>query len=411
MARITLKDGLKFELHNREYQLIECVSPGNCAKFLKNNDYDPKKQAVVTLQELQEIIHIFLIDIHNQSSHTKLKSTRASVWNHGVQSYPISLPSSDDTLKVLLGDIEERTISRKGIEFYYLFYNSDRLQALRDRYETDDFRRRNKTRGKEKAKFKYNRNDISVIHVFEPQTREYLAVPAINQNYTQNLSLAQHKIIYRYALNQGIIQNGQNVDIVALALAKQQIQNIIGDAIKKTKAAKTSKQVIRYLGTGRGENVIFAQEKSMKAIEPVNPFDEITVDAEPVLSNINAGISDFSSAVELDAKAEEIAVEILPNDTTDTKSTTKTLKTRKKSKPKAQKKSVADKSKTKLTNKQKSTDSKQLKDSPSPRVKQHITDEVAETSSSTKEKQEQQPKQEKKSRGTIGLPQWKPPSR
>ena len=99
--------------------------PGSCAKFLENNDYDPKKQAVVTLQDLQEIIHIFLIDIHNQSSHTKLKSPRASVWNHGVQSYPISLPSSNDNLKVLLGDIEERTISRKGIEFYYLFYNSD----------------------------------------------------------------------------------------------------------------------------------------------------------------------------------------------------------------------------------------------------------------------------------------------
>ena len=107
--------------------------PGSCAKFLAENDYDPKKQAVITLNELHEIIHIFLIDIHNQSSHTKLKSTRASVWLCGVQSYPISLPSSDDTLKVLLGDIEERTISRKGIEFYYLFYNSDRLQALRDR--------------------------------------------------------------------------------------------------------------------------------------------------------------------------------------------------------------------------------------------------------------------------------------
>ena len=115
--------------------------PGSCAKFLENNDYDPKKQAVVTLNELQEIIHVFMIDIHNQSAHTKLKSPRASVWNHGVQSsYPIPLLSSDDTLKVLLGDIEERTISRKGIEFYYLFYNSDRLQALRDRYEANDFR-------------------------------------------------------------------------------------------------------------------------------------------------------------------------------------------------------------------------------------------------------------------------------
>lgn len=166
---------------------------GSCAKFLQENDYDPKEQAVITLNELQEIIHVFLIDIHNQSSHTKFKNTRASVWNHGVQSYPISLPSSNDALKVLLGDIEERTISRKGIEFYYLFYNSDRLQTLRDRHETGDFRRRDKVRGKEKAKFKYNRNDISVIHVFDPQTREYLAVPAINQNYTQNLSLAQHK--------------------------------------------------------------------------------------------------------------------------------------------------------------------------------------------------------------------------
>ena len=84
-----------------------------------------------------------------------LVSTRASVWLCGIQSYPIYLPSSDDTLKVLLGDIEERTISRKGIEFYYLFYNSERLQALRARYEANDFRRSNKIRSKEKAKFKY----------------------------------------------------------------------------------------------------------------------------------------------------------------------------------------------------------------------------------------------------------------
>ena len=284
-------------------QKLKGQIPGNCSKFFEENDYDPKKQAVITLNELQEIIHIFMIDIHNQSSHTKFKNTRASVWHHGVQSYPISLPSSDDTLKVLLGDIEERTISRKGIEFYYLFYNSDRLQALRDRYEANDFRRRDNIRGKEKAKFKYNRNDISVIHVFDPQTREYIGVPAINQNYTQNLSLAQHRIIYRYASNHGFIQGGTNVDVVALALAKQQIQNIVNDAIKKTKAAKTSKQVIKYLGTGRGEHIISAQERSIKAIESAKPVNDITVDAEPILPNINAGISDFSSAVEFERKS------------------------------------------------------------------------------------------------------------
>ena len=232
--------------------------PGNCGKFLEENDYDPKKQAVITLQEFQEIIHKFFIDIHNQSTHTKLKSTRASVWNHGVQSYPVSLPSSDDDLKVLLGDVNERTIQREGIVLEYIYYNSDRLQALRDRYEATDLRRSNNKKVKEKAKFKYNRNDLSVIYVFDPQTREYIAVPAVNQLYTQGLSMYQHKIICEYAAKHGFIKGGSKIDVVALALAKDELQEIVQEAIKKTKAAKTSKQVIKYLGTGRAATTLDA---------------------------------------------------------------------------------------------------------------------------------------------------------
>lgn len=382
--------------------------PGNCSKFLEENDYDPKKHAVITLDELQEIIHVFLIDRHNQSQHTELKNTRASVWHHGVQSYPISLPSSDDTLKVLLGDVEERTISRKGIEFYYLFYNSDCLQTLRDRHEAGDFRRRDKIRGKEKAKFKYNRNDISVIHVFDPQTREYLAVPAINQNYTQNLSLVQHKIIHRYALKHGYIQGGKNVDIVALALAKEQIQKIIDSAMKKTKAARTSKKVIKYLGTGRGEDIIFAQERSIKAIEPANSVDEIAVNAKPVLSEINAGISDFSSVIDLDENAEKITIEALPDDSIDTQIEIQSSKTQKKRKSNTRKKSVAKKPKSKRVNKSNSTVNS--KPDNSPQEKQLITDEITEKSTSTEEK-DRSSQQDTKTKASIGLSQWKPPTR
>jgi putative transposase len=266
--------------------------PGRCLQLLEKNDYDPKKQAVINLNELQEIIHIFIIDIHNQSGHTQLKSPRAEVWKQAIQSYPISIPSSDDSLKVLLGDVEERVISKAGIEFNYLFYNSDRLQLLRQHHEIEDGRRRDRIRGKEKAKIKYNRNDLSVIHVFDPSAREYLAVPAINQNYTQNLSLAQHRIIQRYVTNES-----QKVDIVALALAKQAIQNIVAEALKETKAAKTSKQIIKFLGTGRGENVIRSQEEALEMAEKSALVDDIISEIEPLISNsINSGISDFSSA-------------------------------------------------------------------------------------------------------------------
>lgn len=72
------------------------------------------------------------------------KSPRAEVWKQAIHSYPISIPSSDDSLKILLGDVEERVISKAGIEFNYLFYNSDRLQLLRQHYETEDGRGRNR---------------------------------------------------------------------------------------------------------------------------------------------------------------------------------------------------------------------------------------------------------------------------
>jgi putative transposase len=280
--------------------------PGRCLQLLKESDYDPKKQSVITLDGLQEILHHFIVDIHNQSGHTQLKSPRASVWNHAIQSYPISIPSSDDSLKVLLGDVEERTISKKGVEFNYLFYNSDRLQLLRQHHETEDGRRRDRIRGKEKAKIKYNRNDLSVIHVFDPSTREYLAVPAINQNYTKKLSLAQHRIIQRYVANQS-----QKVDIVALALAKQAIQNIVAEALKETKAAKTSKQIIKFLGTGRGENVIRSQEESLQISGQADRIDDIisTIDL-PKTSNINSGLSDFSSAFGSAAKEENSSEEM-----------------------------------------------------------------------------------------------------
>ena len=379
--------------------------PGRCLTLLEKSDYDPKKQAVITLHELQEIIHIFLIDIHNQTGHTKLKSPRASVWNYAVQSYPTALPSSDDNLKVLLGDIDERTISRKGIEFYYLSYNSDRLQTLRDSYEANDFRRREKIRSKEKAKFKYNRNDLSVIYVFDPHNREYIAIPAINQDYTQNLSLHQHRIICRYLQNRG-----QEVDNVALALAKQQIQEIVSEAIKETKAAKTSKQIIKFMGTGRGENVIYAQEESLKTIEPSEPIDAIVVNAEPVLSEINSGISDFSSVLERDKTVEKSTTEILPNDSTKTNNRTETPKVKQQSKSKARKKSAANKSKSKTKSNNKQNPTVSNKQASTSKVKQKIPDEAVEAILSENEKKKQESK-EKPSKATIGLPQWKPPSR
>jgi hypothetical protein len=98
-----------------------------------------------------------------------------------------------------------------------------------------------------------------------------------------------------------------------LALAKQAIQDIVAEALKETKAAKTSKQIIKFLGTGRGEHVIRSQEESLQISGQADRIDDIisTIDL-PKISNINSGLSDFSSAFDNINKSVKNSAEGMP---------------------------------------------------------------------------------------------------
>ena len=59
-------------------------------EFTREYNYDPRKNAVVSLEALQEMLHIFIVDIHNQSSHPQLLAPRAEVWSKASTVCPLS---------------------------------------------------------------------------------------------------------------------------------------------------------------------------------------------------------------------------------------------------------------------------------------------------------------------------------
>ena len=74
-----------------------------------------------------------------------------------------SLPLNLQDLRVLVGAVEKRVITRRGVELYGLYYNSCELARLRSNYEGEDMRRRGGLRQKEKATIKYDPTDLSKI--------------------------------------------------------------------------------------------------------------------------------------------------------------------------------------------------------------------------------------------------------
>jgi hypothetical protein len=131
-------------------------------------------------------------------------------------------------LLATLGRLEKRTLTRLGIEWQGLIYNSPDLTPMRIREN-----------GKE-VTFKFNPSDISAIFVFDKTLNNYIRVPALNQKITKGVSLWEHRVVLRNAK-----EDSKKVDSAALALAKKKIQDIISKRFFK--ATTTSrKKVSRF---------------------------------------------------------------------------------------------------------------------------------------------------------------------
>lgn len=247
-------------------------------------DYDPKANAVVTVDALREMFHLYVVDVYHQQEHRGVRDVPARLWKESIAEYPPALPPDHTALNVLLGSVEARTISARGIELHSLFYNDDALAGLRRRL------------GKgERAAVKYDSSDLSVIHVADKDNGIYVPVPAVNQDYAQGLSLWQHRIIRDYARRTIM----ETVDTLALCRAKQKIQEIVEREWLATKRTGTRQRLARYLNHG--------DEQRVRTRDHVSSQDQLTLVGRtpsrsiPRLGAVSAaaGVSDFGSALDV----------------------------------------------------------------------------------------------------------------
>ena len=199
-------------------------------------DYEPGKTAIITPDTLDEIMHKWIADVYQVSPHRGIRDIPALRWEKGIAEWPPALPVNNELLDVALGYTEERIVSARGIELDNLFYNDDELALVRRGLDSQ-----------KKVIIKRNPSDLSLIHVYDQKHNTYLPVSAVDQKYTKGLTLYQHNVISRYVRN----ELKRKVDLLSLARAKQEIQEIVEREWASAKSKKkTRKRLARYLGEG-----------------------------------------------------------------------------------------------------------------------------------------------------------------
>ncbi len=204
--------------------------------MLERGDYDVFQHACISLSAFWKILHIFLLDIYAQRWHEGTGGIPAKIWAENLQAGFIPcLHNTVEEVRILLYRSEERTVQRSGIDFESLRYQSPDLARLRSTLPEGT-----------RVRIKYDPADLSALYVFDPTgSGAWLPVPAIDTEYTRGLSLWKHRVIRSYVLRQK-----QEVDIYALAAAKQHIQEIVAREFAQTRKSRGRKTAARFLDIG-----------------------------------------------------------------------------------------------------------------------------------------------------------------
>ena len=240
------------------------------SNIFDKGDYDPVKNAVITLDVLKKMLHKWITDVYHQKPHCSLDwVTPAAKWISSIKPEDINLPDNPARLDAILGSADHRTLTHKGIEYEGMFYNSLDMAGLR-RQKGD----------KLKVDIRIDTGDLGHIYVIDPDDEQIFRVPCLDLEYANGLTSWQHGVCKRYA--QQHLNLGSNSN--AWRHAKVAISEMVQEEMLGGKKRKTNAKAARFVN---------ASTKKLNHIESSQPqyiSENTTVNIGSSLLTISSGV-------------------------------------------------------------------------------------------------------------------------
>lgn len=214
------------------------------SNVLQRKDYDSQKNAIITLDELYEQAHRFLVDIYPRKRHAGIRDLPYRRWDELTERFRIDPLGDLQEILPLFGRTFYATLQRAGVQLKHIVYNSPELAALRS---SPAFRA--KAELKPRLAFRYDPADLGAIHVYLPHEKRFLEVKPVSKwlNYAEGLSMWEHLSILRYERER--CKGATDPDSLAEAMVALIVQMEAADGRRRT--SKVSKRLARLTGHGR----------------------------------------------------------------------------------------------------------------------------------------------------------------
>lgn len=247
----------------------------------KRKGYDSEKNAALTLREFETRLVDFIVNVYHQRKHSGLGMSPLAQYNLGIAGdelrpgagLPI-LPADPKKLTLDFMPFFERGIHPYGIVLDTVHYYSEVLNPWINAKDTDN--------RKQKRKFIVRRDprDISVIHFFDPETKDYYDIPYRNLGLPP-MSLWELREVKKELRRQGQSQINEEV----IFEAHERMGTRLDESLAKTKKARRKhvRKPSANQGGSRGPlaSTQLPSSPSPQAddpfADPVEAFDDLSV--------------------------------------------------------------------------------------------------------------------------------------
>lgn len=187
---------------------------------------DPKKTASITFSALCQGLMKAFVDEHASTPNFRKLARPIDLFQESIESLPPpSLPGPMNHLDIIVGGSKVVSIGDQGVRLDYLRFNSPDLQSLR-RSVGHSF----------KTEIRFDPGNLAQLHVRKPDSPHWLAVPCCFAEYSNGLSLVQHKAIRQLGKNDLNLRNAEEI----LTKMKRELRDFWSSQVRAGKKVKAN---------------------------------------------------------------------------------------------------------------------------------------------------------------------------
>lgn len=244
----------------------------------QRGEYNSTKESALTLSELERWYCEYIVNFYNKNIHSSLNMSPEQKYEIGIlgdentigRGYPERIVD-EEYLRISFFPTIERTIQQTGVSIDKIFYYHDVLRKW--------IKAKDKKGNSRKFIFKIDPRDISKVWFYDPDIKDFFAIPYRNVTFPR-ISRWELRQIKRYLSQKHI----ENYDESVIFAAYDKMNRIKEDALLKTKSARKANEAKR-IHQKKQKNDFPEDSKrsttpSVTGItkEPIQAFDDIDID-------------------------------------------------------------------------------------------------------------------------------------